>query len=248
MSGFDICQRQTMTVNHGLYYVDLTASFHNAKRLARSGQNIPKKNVFVGGNTYDFFLLYAKEDTEQTYQMYVGPGFKTDTDVKLIRADIRNAPFKISSGTPDPKILNTKYDSTILKVTLNLKAFANDFASAAKGLCVPQTFCNWNGSKCVGKAGVGNLTADERDIACGYAGKDKDCPTGGCVGFSVKLPSGAAGFQANDQTTTMEIPAKHKECFPKDTNWNVNLKPLEAPSSLAGTCYQAPMKADFCQQ
>ena len=26
MAGFNICQRQTMTVNHGLYYVDLTAS------------------------------------------------------------------------------------------------------------------------------------------------------------------------------------------------------------------------------
>jgi hypothetical protein len=26
MAGMNICQRQTMTVNHGLYYVDLTAS------------------------------------------------------------------------------------------------------------------------------------------------------------------------------------------------------------------------------
>ena len=31
MAGFDICQRQTMTVNHGLYYVDLTASLPTQK-------------------------------------------------------------------------------------------------------------------------------------------------------------------------------------------------------------------------
>ena len=35
MAGFNICQRQTMTVNHGLYYVDLTASRQDAKRLGR---------------------------------------------------------------------------------------------------------------------------------------------------------------------------------------------------------------------
>jgi hypothetical protein len=97
----------------------------------------------------------------------------------------------------------------------------------------------------VGKAGFGNLTADERDIACSYAGKDIDCPTGGCVGFSVTLP---AGFQANDQTTAMGIPAKNKECFPKDTNWKgPRVSPLPpASSSLAGTCYQSPIKEDFC--
>lgn len=190
----------------------------------------------------DFFLVYAKKDTEQAYKMYVGPGFNPATDVELIRAHVGNAPFKISSGAGNSTTLKTEYDGAILKVTLNLSAFANDFASAAKDLCVPKTFCDWNGSKCVGKAGFGNLTADERNIACSYAGKDIDCPTGGCVGFRVMLP---AGFQANDQTLTMGIPSKQKECFPQDSNWTV--KPVQAPSSLAGACYQAPMKVDFCQ-
>jgi hypothetical protein len=99
------------------------------------------------------------------------------------------------------------YDATsgILTVTLDLSGFAKDFASAAKDLCVPQTFCDWKpddklptGGTCVGKAGFGNLTADERNLTCSYAGKDIDCPSGGCVGFSVKLPD---KFSADDQTT-----------------------------------------------
>ena len=78
MAGFDICQRQTMTVNHGLYYVDLTASLSDAKWLARRNRANPspanKKNIFVAGQSYNFFLVHAKKDTEQTYQMYVGQG------------------------------------------------------------------------------------------------------------------------------------------------------------------------------
>jgi hypothetical protein len=240
MTGFNICQRQTMTFNHGLYYVDLTAS--------PATQNTwLKKNIFMGGKKYDFFLFYAKKDTEQTYKMYVGPGFNPATDVELIRANIANAPFKISPGAGNATTLKPQYDKTsgILTVTLNLSAFAKDFASAAKDLCVPKTFCDWNGSKCVGNLKLGgfdHLTADERNIACSYAGKDIDCPTGGCVGFRVTL---RATFKAEDQTKTSNFSSKLAQCFPKDANWNV--KPLKAPSSLAGAaCSNAPMKEDFC--
>ena len=88
------------------------------------------------------------------------------------------------------------------------------------------------------KAGFGNLTPDERNIACSYAGKDIDCPTGGCVGFSVTLPN---KFQANDLTT---MPSALAQCFPKDAKWNVPLKNADPPE-LAGACSQALMKTDF---
>src|SRR6266480_2943244 len=55
-----------------------------------------RKNVFMAGKTYNFFLVYANKDTEQTYQMYVGTGLTPATDVKLIRANIDSAPFTIS--------------------------------------------------------------------------------------------------------------------------------------------------------
>lgn len=231
-----------MTVNHGLYYVDLTASSKTQNAWPGHAGNLPKKNVFVGGKAYDFFLVYANADTEQTYRMYIGPGltndkFDKDKDVELIRANVVNAPFQISPGTGDCTILDTKYDTNtgLLTVKLNLKAFEKDFADAAKGSCVPKTFCDWNGSKCVGKADpptpVGrNLTPDERNITCSYAGKDIDCPTGGCVGFRVKLPS---SFDPQDQTTKQGIASKIKQCFPK-ANWD--LDPKSASSELAGSC------------
>ena len=35
------------------------------------------KNIFVAGQKYDFFDVFAKVDTQQTFQMYVGPRFDT---------------------------------------------------------------------------------------------------------------------------------------------------------------------------
>ena len=139
-----------MTVNHGLYYVDLTASLTTQKWWPGSEVIPPEKNIFVAGKKYDFFLVYANKDTEQTYQMYVGPGFNKATDVELIRANIGNAPFEITPEIRDnSRPWRRKYDGNILTVTLKLSAFAEDFDSAAEGLCVPKTFCdwNWNGSR-----------------------------------------------------------------------------------------------------
>jgi hypothetical protein len=135
-----------------------------------------------------------------------------------------------------------------------LSAFANDFTSAAKALCVPQLFCEPMASGCGGKAGgLGNLTQAERDATCGHAGEDVDCPTflnpktgknePGCVGFSVTLPG---SFVAQDQTMTMGIPSKLAMCFPNDANWNVT--PTPASSDRAGSCFNAPINkaGDFC--
>jgi hypothetical protein len=136
----------------------------------------------------------------------------------------------------------------VLTVTLNLSAFAHDFASAAKDLCVPENFCQFSDkdNTCVGKSGgLGNLTPAERNITCGRAGEDVDCPKGGCVGFSVTLPP---GFKAEDQTTANNSALVNglATCFPKDANWNVT--PIAAPGGLAGACVgkNAPIKMDFC--
>jgi hypothetical protein len=260
MAGMNICQRETMNVNHGHYYVDLTAS---AATQAKPLSDLlpPKKNTFVAGKKYDFFLVYAKKNTEQTYQMYVGPGFDPNAGVKLIRADTVNAPFVVCPNADQPKCasvviggdstsLKPSYDSPtgMLTVTLNLSAFANDFASAAKDLCVPENFCQFSDkdNRCVGKSGsLGNLTQAERNITCGRAGEDVDCPKGGCVGFSVTLPP---GFAAQDQTTANNsaLVKGLASCFPKDANWNVT--PIAAPGGLAGACVgkNAPIKMDFC--
>jgi hypothetical protein len=273
MAGMAIYQRETMTVNHGRYYVDTSPS--QATQLASVRGNLQgfctplypgikppppntavnpcALNVFQAGQTYNLFFVYGTPDIEQTYQIYVGPGLnwdpgmKTSTNVKLIRAKIDNAPFVITPGIEGGfNTLKLNYDGNILTVAINLSAYAGDYASAAQDLCLPQSFCTYTGGKCVGTgAGVGtlfpSLTKDEQDLACTYAGKDIDCPTGGCVGFSVTLPS---GFMADDQTTNDKLLAPLAGCFPKDTNWDV--VPEAALSSLAGSCFGAPLNRDFC--
>jgi hypothetical protein len=260
MASMNLCARQTMNVNHGRYYVDLASSAATQAKPISGSPVTPKKNIFIGGKSYDFFLVYAKESTEQTYQMYVGPGFDLKTGVNLIRAQIGSVPFivcpnagpakcdKIVIGG-DSTTLRTSYDGPtgILSVTLNLSAFADDFGSATKDLCGPETFCEFSEAekKCIGKAGgLGDLTQAERNITCGRAGEDPDCPKGGCVGFSVTLPT---GFEAQDQTTANDsgLVKGLATCFPEDADWDIT--PV-SPEGLRGACVgeNAPMKKDFC--
>ncbi len=281
MSGFNICQRQTMTANHGLYYVDLTASSATQKawvpnfNFCPAPEPVPPPppnpppplpancidhNLFKGGKTYDFFHVYATKDTEQTFQMYVGPGFDTVNGVKLIRVSIASAPFVITPDTVNTcsetsTTCNVKYDSgaNILTVNLNMAAYAGDFATALANHCAPASFCTIVGQKCqrnVNATPISNLTNIDQDRACAHATDDVDCPTGGCVGFSVKLPGGVGGFMANDQTTKNNLLGPLATCFPKDANWNVT--PLAALAPLAGSCFpqqtHAPLTTDFCSQ
>jgi len=119
-----------------------------------------------------------------------------------------------------------------LTVNLNFGPYAAQFTSARNALCVPKLFCQPTSTGCTGiSGGLGNLTDAERNTTCGYAGKDVDCPTGGCVGFRVTLPG---GFAAIDQSMLNELPSKLAMCYPNDANgnkfWN------KGPQQNLGTC------------
>jgi hypothetical protein len=83
----------TGRISHGLYYVDLTAS---PGTQAAFGKLL---NVFKGGQTYDFFYVFATPQTEQTYEMFVGTGLTKVPDVKPIRVNIKTAPLVITADT-----------------------------------------------------------------------------------------------------------------------------------------------------
>ena len=278
MGGMNIYQRETMVVNHGHYYIDTTASEAQQNEW-KAGSS---KNVFKGGQSFDVFFVYATENTEQTYDIYVGKGCSPEL-VKLIRVNVVNAPFIVTRGAgPDGKTLSaickkskpSAENDDILQVTLNLAAYKGDFDSARASLCLPQTVCHLEGGHCVAQpvtsggfaenrpflpflerfAGPGveqaafyvapfePLTPEERNLTCSYAGKDVDCPTGGCVGFTFTLPT---TFLAEDQSLKQNLPMSGlTTCFPKDLPWNFT--PVEADQGLAGECYKAPMTPDFC--
>jgi hypothetical protein len=253
MAGASIFQRQSMTVNHGRYYVDLTVDAD--KQLAFGNLT----NVFMGGQTYDFFYLFAKVDTQQTYQMFVGQGLNpvdVVKSVKPIRVNIKTAPLVI---TPDTQrtALNPPptYDMStgILTVTLDLKAFQPDYMTALADHCVPRTFCQWTGSKCVGKMPANvfppltpdeQLNVDDLNATCAYAGKDIDCPTGGCVGCSVTLPE---SFEAKDQTAANNFALLKPlaMCYPNNATWNRTPTALTTGACTAAT---APLNCNFCDK
>lgn len=139
MAGQSTAQRSTLTVNHGRYYLDTTVSAAEQSSVAGN------LNVFDPGQTYYTFLLYAKPGTEQTYDLYVGPGFNLSTDVFAARAGISGSPTQF---TPDqwPAAWSKQYDpnSGVLTVNMNMDfdEFKVDYNVSSQDLCKPQSFCS----------------------------------------------------------------------------------------------------------
>ena len=258
MAGEGVGQRSSLTINNGSYYVDTTT--------LETGP--ASSNPFVGGNTYDVFFIFAKQETQQTYQMYVGPNLGSNfpaNNVSAIRVLIGtgNVPFNQTSSAW-PQNWTRTYDSTsgLLTVTTDMSGFSDLIgyyppmaASAKTGLCQPSTFCSWNasGNSCGCSANSLDypiLTTDpnfwnECDSVCQtWAVKDLDCPTGGCYGFSVTFP---AGFNATPSTNPLPTP----NCFPEDADWT---RPFDnsagfdpADQEVGGACYYSSTPpSDFC--
>jgi hypothetical protein len=213
MGGQNMYQRETLTVNNGLYYVDTSISkdTQNTENYTKMSQT-RDVNAFAPGQTYYMFFLYAKPTTAQTYQIYVGDGFDTAT-VKPVRGSLATAPIKFS---PDASPNAGKW-FTVKGVSNGVLTIETNFVDQSEldpkqqknGLCGPATFCGWQADgSCGSKLASADpkkdplLVADpalakEGDAVCRtWAVKDLDCPSAGCFGFSFTLP---AGFKTQNQ-------------------------------------------------
>ena len=232
MSGQNIYSRNTLTLNNATYFLDTAVPL-----AMQSGDTTTKtagerfnditpcqikdqdncqprsNNVFKAGETYYVFFLYVKPSTEQTYQVYVGPGFDTTT-VKGVRVDIATAPVKtIGDPVSKPAWLGepTVDANNVLSVHVHFDQ-VDGLVPSAGNLCEPKTFCKANGTACVSALSdtdplvIANPKMQaEAGIICGSAAvKDLDCPKDGCYGFSFTLPK---GFVADD---TIASPQKHR--------------------------------------
>ena len=86
MMGQETGQRSTLTVNHGTYYLD--TSVGKARQLeCPTGPCVI--NEFKKNEIYYLFVIFAKENTEQRYQIYVGhdPAFDP-SKIHMVQADI----------------------------------------------------------------------------------------------------------------------------------------------------------------
>ena len=240
MAGQSTAQRSTLTVNHGRYYLDTTVSEADQRNAGASNLN-----VFDPGQTYYTFLLYAKPGTEQTYDLYVGPGFNLSTDVFAARADISGSPTKFTTD-PWPASWSKQYNpsSGVLTVTMNMDfdEFKTDYSASGQNQCQPQNFCSWKpAAKSCGCAlpSSDGLFSECQSVCGKWTAKDVDCPQGRCFGFGVTLPSGFTnGSKPN-------LPPS-SQCFPQNDDWNTPFTPA-SPSVAGKACYYSSLpEPKFC--
>jgi cell migration-inducing and hyaluronan-binding protein len=205
MAGADISQRETLTVNNGLYFLDTTVSkevqqtekFKHPRECPRDNPQcevqVRSVNVFKGDKTYHMFFVYAKRSSRQKYQIFVGKSFNQTNGFKQIRMIIETKQL-----THMPPITNKVWatpdysrvaDQGILTVDVNFADLETLDPTSKNGLCRPRTFCQPQGDSCVSALNENDRLYAESNAVCrNWAVKDLDCPLDGCPGFSFTLP------------------------------------------------------------
>jgi hypothetical protein len=231
MAGEAIATRETLTVNHGTYYLDTTVplSVQMTEDFNQQGGPTTSKdefrNVFEPRETYTVFFLYAKPSTRQSYQIYIGKDPKNGS-IKAVQVPIPDAslrPAPISGTTswlkPDTSDVAT---SGIITVTVDFSGVKDLSPSNDPGLCQPRTFCARAGGACESTLKTGDPLKPHYDAVCKtWAVKDLDCPAKGCYGFQFTLPASDI-FKAD---ATIDHPSPHRPKPFATVNANGNLEP-----------------------
>jgi hypothetical protein len=234
-------QRSNLTVNHGLFYIDTTVSATNQASYANP-------NVFVGGQTYYVFQLFAKPDSSVTYQLYVGTDFDPSTQLAPVRVNQLNNPPTFTVGTwggyPCPQGGCYNQSTGILTVPLEMSSFSDfqsNYDAERENECAPATFCSWNPSKkaCGCNPGQTSASMSECENACAnWSTKDVDCPSGGCYGFAIQLPG---DFVAGSP----KVAPPNVACYPNNSDWNIQFaQPTQNPGRCAYPTLPPP--GNFC--
>lgn len=264
MAGAAIATRETLTVNHGTYYLDTTVPLSMQQSEDFNQQGGPNKslttsfNVFEPGETYTVFFLYAKPSTQQTYQIYVGTkdpknGSVTPVQVKIPDANLVPKPITGPADWLQPD--TSQVASTgIVTVTVDFSKVTNHNLDPAKdaGLCQPHTFCTKSGDSCVSTLPKYDPLKAHYDRVCGWAVKDLDCPADGCYGFQFTLPA-ADIFNAD---ATPDNPSPHRPqptAFPA-SDWGTQFVQTSVqpdsesppPPGYGPSCYYPTLPTKAC--
>ena len=222
-------QRSNLTANHGLYYINTT--------VPQSEQyKYDSPSIFLAGQTYYVFPLFAQPDTSITFQLYVGPDFDAST-LTATRVDQLNNPPTFTAAGAYPCPSGGCYDQStgMLTVPLDMSLFSDfqaNFDAERANECAPATFCTWNST--INKCGCNSSETLVPQLECQYAcanwsTKDVDCPSGGCYGFAFTLPT---DFESSPKV----VPPPNVGCYPKNKDWNVR---FSNPTQNPGSCLYA---------
>ncbi len=268
LAGQDVFQRSSLSVNHATYYIDTTVS--KAAQEAAILPTAPSSlSVFEPGMKFYVFLLYAKPDTQQKYQLYVGKSFDKSKQLSLVQVSPKSAPYTITDLGKVPDGWNAALDSNgILTVNVDMSKvtkFSDQYSAAKKDACQPASFCTVKTTmpddpkkEKVSYCGC-NLKDNPTDPVqhdlylqckddpktgvspiCGWAGKDVDCPEGGCYGFAVTL--------ASDFSNAVRIPPPSVNCIKADdSNFNISFNPVSAGLAGQQCKYPSVPSGMFCK-
>lgn len=235
MLGKGVGQRVNLVTNQGKYYIDTSQDSLNVPRKENADSVNNKQNNFEAGHTYYVYLLYAKDNTKVTFQVYVGKNaVGVLNSVKMVR---------LGTTRPDGVVLvdpfvfnvkdewpweNAKYTAGdgILEVTIDTSKFPQDFTDGKKEACKPSSVCAWNGTSC------GCAQAKGKDInytcepsVCQWSTRAMECPANGCIGFQFTLPSTFVADGASHRPAPVAFPSTW------DINWSDYLV-----GDIAGSC------------
>jgi cell migration-inducing and hyaluronan-binding protein len=262
MAGSNFSQRETLTINSGLYYLDTTVSAERQRKedytkIAAAGRQL---NVFKAAQTYYMFFVYAKSTTRQAYQIYVGTDFDQVNGLKPVQVSIDTTDLQFTPFGSVPGWLTWDYSQVkstgILVVTVDFKDVPALDPTPAHGLCQPRTFCKPKpnpkaGDKlCESALADGDRLKAESDAVCGnWAVKDLDCTPivkdnagkvigGGCYGFSFTLPAGFRADNSNHRPTPASFPVENEHNLQGHPDWTTKfLNTTKAPDATGGRCF-----------
>jgi len=127
-----------------------------------------------------------------------------------------------------PSFLTVDYDDTplptgtgLVKITVHLDAYQNEFMNDTPKFCQPASYCAPNGNQC---QCAPNTECTDNSV-CAWSIKDLDCPLNGCFAFGITLPD-------NFMTGIAKPAAPGK--FSQDQNYNWNLPFQMVGEGVAG--------------
>ncbi len=227
MMGQGTGQRSTLTVNHGKYYIDDQVSRLLQELVVGATGNL---NVYLPGQTYYTYFIYAKPDMDQTYQMFVGYGLDKNTveaSIKQYRLIANDQDFMFNGADNDKLfIVNKSYDPSpkgtsptagLVTVEISLSAYQDEFDAAKQIFCQPTTYCQAQGSGAQTQCACNPMNKDCTDNSvCSWAIKDIDCPLKGCFSWGITLPNSFATGMAKPPMPTQFPQDPTKLVLPPD--------------------------------
>jgi hypothetical protein len=236
MMGQDTGQRSTLTVNHGLYYID-----DQVKRETQQRSGATNLNVYLPGHTYYVYFIYAKPSLEQTYQMYL-PTNLTRTQVEALvhqfRTTINTQNYVFNPADNDLKFVKVtgwNQSKGIVSINVNLSPYASEFTKDTPNFCQPRSYCAPK-EEDMSKCGCAPGTECTDDSVCSWGISDIDCPLKGCFAFGITLPT---DFETG-VSTTPPAPLKFTDDPNYANDWGIPFSPVKKGISGAQCFYSTP--------